>query len=1734
MTPENALIGQVAARRIRLALDAGAGGPGMARFVMQGLLPEVVLAIVATVEADPDLKPRLEICLPKFRFADLPGVVAEHLTDIATADLRHMDCEREGRLMAPSDETQDQTLAQLEKLDAETLLDEDRAGAWVDAASDGMELPEEILMHWEAAFRGLIRTNRADIRQVAAYAAATASRLAQGDTLTRALGASLTALRLPRHDALFEEIAPAKRHRPSEWRPRFESHWRRECYFYKRDRHQLPLPPRPKLQERLEELSDKIRDEVKVALTAYIDAPEAGGEPALTLFGQDWSELQTFFEEAPRNEGRSLGQQTFEFYDIRARELLTDDEWEYLDGFRQHRRLTKGPEDDQFYLRHASEMREEPRLAALWERFVFGQRVDCRDLLEGLAQCLRRSRRTEDDVVAVLVIEGQERTPAHFLGLNDEVCRVFATRYRGLPDALAGLAEFRSVSAFTYPDFAPDIAKHPRRNPRGESARARRLTFKVWLEIPGAEGQPAQRGPELRLDWEFDLKGIGGELDEDLQRLRKNRRGTPLVRSVAGPAKSAARGLPASAALGDLRTLQPASGRDAGAFVPSVSRCHSLSADWAEALTELSQSGLVPPGAAETLAARFAAFEAAYKTALEDLALVGGVAPSLQQQADAYGALLAAITDAISAPAALGRLLKPVLEVGVAAIPAGAQTPPSAIVCPWHPLRLGAQAARWTMFRTHLERLVAGGPLRFTDAGNLYFNELQRALAQPLRPDIVVGWLGPKPIVLAHSDCLHGYSLHEPPLPTMGGTSAWTGENVTAVARQIGELVQNYLRLQPHEKDNLSVVLYNCDAAALPHAVVNNIQSDAERDGDEAMCQVVLKHRDEGRLRELYQQLVSREVDDDSMSASEATRDFMSRLRISIMVDEGPAAMSPEGPPLDIVFCHDVISRMATLAWVEIPGVVRPAASIDAGHWSKRQPVRRGDVDATVYLVCPAQPPESWAHLDAIAALDAPEPARRAREAGLRRIPARQTNMQDPGTRQVLEETHRLGSWVVNFDDLLDRRQLLESDIRVIRYKHGATGGRNLVISSKAPDTLLRATLRSRIRNLDPSYTGEELESLSRRLINDANQISGDIVLRAAKRGSNANELIGVVLSHFLVEAELGDTPRAWFFLDDYASWLGQDEKRIADLLCIAPSMEKGEPSLRVVVTEAKFVAAKSMPKAAKDSAWQLKDTLGRLELALSPDEAPLDREIWLARLSDMLLDALPPAARDGPDWRTAFREMGREIDLRGYSHVFGHAAPDMSGAPEDTVVGVKETRGLQELFGPDSLRAILRRYHLGEDPTGLRGIEVGPQAPTEPSEPVVEPSRSAVPKLADREPPSAIPASPEAPSMEPRPLSHFQALLKRKAAGRERDTADAAWLDDVASRTRNALLRYGMSARLEHKVLTPNSALLKFKGSDELTVAAVERRRVELETTHGLEVLNVRAEPGRVAISIRRPEREVLTLAQVWRDWRPSESGPNARLLIALKEDDAQPLYLEPEPAPHTLVAGSTGSGKSVLVQNILLGIAATNSPEHARIVLIDPKAGVDYFAFEVLPHLQGSIIDTTDAALVALEELVVEMERRYALFKAMRVSNVRSYNQKAAKPLPLIWLIHDEFADWMQIDEYRVGVEGAVTRLGVKARAAGIYLIFAAQRPDATVFPMQLRSNLGNRLILRVDSPGTSDLSLGVKGGGAERLLGKGHLAAILGGGTEPVYAQVPFIDEEELVEFVEAIRADLDGSP
>ena len=1127
-------------------------------------------------------------------------------------------------------------------------------------------------------------------------------------------------------------------------------------------------------------------------------------------------------------------------------------------------------------------------------------------------------------------------------------------------------------------------------------------------------------------------------------------------------------------------------------------------------------------------------------------------------------------------------VLRPLLQIGAVEVLGGQ---PTIIITPWHPLRLAAMVRKAQTVADLLKRLLSASEIDFGDA-RLFFNDIKQELAHPFYPEVVLGWQENNPVLLSLTDTVGDYTLHELPVAINEGFDD-TNENPTEAAKLVVDLVRRYLDLHPHESANLSVVLYNCDSARLPQAVVDKIGA-MYTDDEDIRCQVILRHRDGKRLRSLYERIVeATDADVDSFNASEATRDFMARLRIGIMADQAPAPSLKDGLPTDISFSQDVIARHARLDWYYENATPIDLINWVPPRWSRRRPAATDDMKSVVYLCCPVQSAEGWTYLTAVTSFikgdwDGDE--------SRRLLPARQLDFRDNATARIFEETHNLANWVVNYDELLDRRQLLNQNVRVIRYKQTGTQGRNLVVSSKAPLGLLRSMVLSRLKSLNLDLDEPSYQRLADKFIDDAKDISGDIVLRAAKRGRNASELMGVVLSRFLIRHELGSGRYfGWYFLDDYADWLGQREEQIADLMALSPEVtEDGRLRLAVMITEAKYIDASGLSAKRHESQKQLRDTVKRIGDALFGNPERLDRELWLSRLSDLILDGVQfpaSAAIDLGKWRRAIREGRCEISLRGYSHVF-ISGPSDAGDLSDFALVAGLDDAYQEVFSRAQLRELVLRYFVDDNPMAVRqqsvdkndediwnmrnyrtpsGLPVKardtqkaqnerqahPESEKDARKP--EPQEQAKLDSVDRE--DIAPVAP--PSAEGESLtsgtdretagkdikndivapaeavttgwssSLIQPLLDSWVADEQDSSGHDLWLRQVENRMKVALQQFQLQAKLSKSALTPNSALLKFVGSDNLTVDQVLKRRSEFLTTHGLNIISVNPEPGLISIAIERPQRQIIQLPEVWRRWPPNAKG-GQEVLIGVREADGEPLFLSPgrQHAPHTLIAGSTGSGKSVLMQNIILSVAATNTPLQARIILIDPKQGVDYFQFDGLPHLEGGIIDSQEEALGKLQSLVSEMDNRYMKFKVGRANNLDAYNRKVTEDerLPVMWVIHDEFAEWMMVEDYKEEVTALVGRLGVKARAAGIYLVFAAQRPDANVMPMQLRANLGNRLILRVDSEGTSEIALGDRG--AERLLGRGHLLAKLEG-FPLSYAQVPFIEEDFMNRLVEEIK-------
>lgn len=1756
------LLGTVGAASLRERLTNASDGDGLARFMLDRLTGQQVAAVVQAVLLDGETAKKVKIAVPRDLVAafDLPAAV---ITDERTVALRHAECDRPALLLANTDDDQGASLQDVMLLGAKQLTEEPRL--WVEAAAAGLGLPESQLEIWQAALRGLAAAEDWTLHQVSNYVELTRRSIAdESKPLLEALGWALSALQLPRDSGYFLSIRAKDQAQPARWKKLFDK--------LVTDRRPLLLKQRPPRQvieaEELRTQFEAVRDDIPPAahatIEAFINAPPSWRDEAAALAELEWESdgvLQVF--SGLRQKKTSLAEETIQFFEFELPDRLSDADKEYLRQLKESKSHKEPRDDDRdFFEAHREELGRDRALRAKWERFIFGRPIECTDLLEGLLRALERLYGQAGALGAVrsLEIRTTRRTKAQWLELNADVATAFAVRYRGLPVLMGGAVKWDTSHLFEY-EALLEAASRRKKYKRNVSVSRTSLQIKLDITLKVGDGALADR-TTVQLIWMGRPDGIGLELRDDLDRLLKR----PLTRSSVARQPVSRKGSLQSVSLSDVATLQPAYRQDSGSLVPKSDPAYDVGRQFPKAL-KAAADGRLGPEAAAAVGAAWDSFAVNYAAAIEGWRQNGLADAALLNQAEQYGALLRALAQ--HAPGDLNRqeLWEPVLSLGCVAITGGA---PSAIIAPWHPLRLAAGAVKARSVAGLAAHLLTAEQINFGDS-RLFFADLRAELAHPFYPEIAVGYHGAEPVLLAETSTINDYSLME--RPVRDPSEAATDVDPREAAGQIRVLLERYLDLQPHERSNLSIMLYNCDAAGLPLATVNALGS--VHDEDEMHCNVLVRHRDRPKLNRIYKELLEgSEADPDALVVSETSRNFMSKLRIGVMLDGG-AMPSVDHRSVDVAFLHDVVSRQAKEAWFSVPASATMPNLLDhvPPRWSYRRVTAEDELKATNYLACPRQPAAGWAYLDAVADVV----RRQSHSLGDHVLPARQISFQDQGLKAMFDEVHGLAEWVATYDDLLDKRQLAAQGINVIRYRRQRTHGRNMIVSSTSELRILQVLVRRRLAELSLGLPDDRLAALAQRMIDDACSISGDIVLRAAKRGVSAGELIGLVLSRALVAEEFGaQATVAWFLLDDYAEWLGQREQGIADILALSVGRDAGgQTTLRAVVTEAKYVGLDGAAEARRTSKQQLRHTVQRIEEALFGDPGRLDRDLWLSRIADLLLDGTTAlgqsdaleAVRDG------IRQGITTIDLRGYSHIFVSGLAEPAGSGEQEPIA-DVPHGLQEVFTRDDVRNLLKAY---EARTALAGVRrgLGEELPWEDTEfrspaPRVNwtshheaegtsaAAATAKQKLAPRSRPKpAEPIVPEvdavegasAPAEELRPMAQaadssqseqrqdIASLIEARTRQRSSvSEADEAWLDGTAQKLRTALLGYGLQAKILGTRLTPNAALIRFMGSDRLRVEDIESKQSALLTTHGLRLVAISPLPGEIVVAVARPQRQTVSLWDVWarRELNRNAAGLNTSFVVGLRELDGEILYLNLGSAfggaqqhePHTLVAGATGSGKSVLIQGLILDIAATNSSALAQIILIDPKMGVDYAAVERLPHIPGGIVVDQTRATEELERLVGEMERRYELFRANGVRDLRAFNVAATptERLPMLFLVHDEFAEWMLTEDYKEAVAVNVQRLGVKARAAGIHLIFAAQRPDVNVMPMQLRDNLGNRLILKVASVGTSEIALGVKG--AESLLGLGHLAARLNGEPGIVFAQAPFLSDEDIERAVQAI--------
>lgn len=353
--------------------------------------------------------------------------------------------------------------------------------------------------------------------------------------------------------------------------------------------------------------------------------------------------------------------------------------------------------------------------------------------------------------------------------------------------------------------------------------------------------------------------------------------------------------------------------------------------------------------------------------------------------------------------------------------------------------------------------------------------------------------------------------------------------------------------------------------------------------------------------------------------------------------------------------------------------------------------------------------------------------------------------------------------------------------------------------------------------------------------------------------------------------------------------------------------------------------------------------------------------------------------------------------------------------------------------------------------------------------------------------------------------------------------------LTDTATKLQKTLYSFGVSAKVENVSVGPAITRYELKPAEGVRVSKIANLADDIALNLAAETIRIEAPiPGKQAVGIEVPnkEKEAVHLREVLE----SEDFQNnkSKLTVALGKDVAGNIQLaDIAKMPHVLIAGSTGSGKSVCINTIISSIIYNAKPSEVKMVMVDPKV-VELSVYNGIPHLLIPVVTDPKKAAGALAWAVQEMDNRYNLFAAKGVRDIKGYNKAIEKEegqgtLPQIVIIVDELADLMMVAAK--DVEEAICRLAQKARAAGMHLVIATQRPSVDVITGLIKANVPSRIAFAVSSQVDSRTILDSVG--AEKLLGKGDMLFFPTGFPKPVRVQGAFVSDEEVEKIVGFVK-------
>lgn len=352
----------------------------------------------------------------------------------------------------------------------------------------------------------------------------------------------------------------------------------------------------------------------------------------------------------------------------------------------------------------------------------------------------------------------------------------------------------------------------------------------------------------------------------------------------------------------------------------------------------------------------------------------------------------------------------------------------------------------------------------------------------------------------------------------------------------------------------------------------------------------------------------------------------------------------------------------------------------------------------------------------------------------------------------------------------------------------------------------------------------------------------------------------------------------------------------------------------------------------------------------------------------------------------------------------------------------------------------------------------------------------------------------------------------------------------DTAAKLQKTLYSFGVSAKVENVSVGPAITRYELKPAEGVRVSKIANLADDIALNLAAETIRIEAPiPGKQAVGIEIPnkENEIVHLRDIIDCSKFIEH--KSKLAFALGKDVAgEEVVTDIAKMPHVLIAGATGSGKSVCINTLIASIIYKAKPSEVKLVMVDPKV-VELSVYNGIPHLLIPVVTDPKKAAGALAWAVQEMENRYSLFASKNVRDIKGYNEELDKEgstekLPQIVIIIDELADLMMVSSKEV--EDSICRLAQKARAAGMHLVIATQRPSVDVITGIIKANIPSRISFAVSSQVDSRTILDMAG--AEKLLGKGDMLFYSAGAAKPTRVQGAFISDKEVEKVVDFVKA------